>query len=187
MKKLLVAVVSFSLLGFGFVPAKAGTKYTVNQKTLASFASSATGLTSQQRSQVKQAVEANPNAEKFICTGIRYVSQPMSENVLVRKRAKAACDYAKQLNPALSTWFQNKPTQARSYAGKVLLTIKAQDMSGLANRVTLDANMCKIEENSRARKIGDPVPNFIGEAEIEGRYKGNATAFPFAPTSLPTR
>jgi M6 family metalloprotease-like protein len=119
-----VAVVSCSLLGFGFVPAQAGTKYTVNQKTLASFSASATGLATLQRSQVKAAVEANPNAEKFICTGIRYVSQPMSENIKVRMRAKAACDYAKQLNPALSTWFQNKPTNARSYAGKVLLTLK---------------------------------------------------------------
>jgi len=48
----------------------------------------------------------------------------MSENIKVRSRAKAACEYAKSLNPALSTFFQNKPTQARSYAGKVLLTIK---------------------------------------------------------------
>jgi hypothetical protein len=47
-------------------------------------------------------------------------------NIMVRKRAKAACDYARQLNPSLSTWYQNKPTQARSYAGKVLLTVKAQ-------------------------------------------------------------
>jgi M6 family metalloprotease-like protein len=31
-----------------------------------------------------------------------------------------------------------------------------------------------------------PNPDFIGEAEIRGRYNGNATAFPFAPTVLPT-
>ena len=96
----------------------------VSQRTLATFSESATGLTSLQRSQVKAAVEANPNAEKFICTGIRYYSQPMSVNIMVRKRAKAACDYAKELNPSLATWYQNKPTQARSYAGKVLLTVK---------------------------------------------------------------
>jgi hypothetical protein len=48
----------------------------------------------------------------------------MSENIKVRKRAKAACDYAKQLNPALSTWFQNKPTNARSYNGKVMVVSK---------------------------------------------------------------
>jgi len=185
MKKFLALVGSLLfVLGFA-TPAVTATKYTVNQKTLASFTASAIGLTTLQRSQVKAAVEANPNAEKFICTGIRYVSQPMSENIKVRKRAKAACDYAKQLNPALSTWFQNKPTNARSYAGKVLLTIKTADMSGVSNRVTLDSSICKIEENSRARKIGDPVPNFLGEADIMGRYKGNATAFPFAPTALP--
>jgi hypothetical protein len=74
---------------------------------------------------VKATVEANPSAEKFICTGIRYYSQPMSVNIMVRKRAKAACEYAKELNPNLSTWFQNKPTKARSYAGKVLLTVKS--------------------------------------------------------------
>lgn len=97
---------------------------TVTQRTLASFDSSSTSLSNQQKAQIKAAVESNPSADKFVCTGIRFVSQPMSENIKVRKRAKAACDYAKSLNPSLSTWFQNKPTQARSYAGKVLLTIK---------------------------------------------------------------
>jgi hypothetical protein len=77
-----------------------------------------------QKAQVKATVDANPNAEKFICTGIRYYSQPMSVNIMVRKRAKAACEYAKDLNPNLSTWYQSKPTWARSYAGKVLLTVK---------------------------------------------------------------
>ena len=99
-------------------------EFSVSQRTLASFSGSTTTLTSQQKAQVKAAVDANPSAEKFICTGIRFESAPMSENIVVRKRAKAACDYAKTLNPALSTWFQNKPTKSRSYAGKVLLTIK---------------------------------------------------------------
>jgi M6 family metalloprotease-like protein len=94
------------------------------QRTLSTFSGSTTALTPQQKAQVKAAVEANPSAEKFICTGIRYYSQPTNINIMVRKRAKAACDYAKELNPNLSTWFQNKPTQARSYAGKVLLTLK---------------------------------------------------------------
>ena len=126
MKKFLALTVSVFFVASLTVPAhSASSKWTVYQKTLAAFSSSATTLTSQQKSQVKAAVEANPNAEKFICTGIRYYSQPMSINIMVRKRAKAACEYAKELNPNLSTWYQNKPTQARSYAGKVLLTIKS--------------------------------------------------------------
>jgi hypothetical protein len=89
--------------GFGLVPAEAATKYVAGQETLASFSSSAAGLTTLQRSQVEQAVESNAYAEKFSCTGIRYYEQAMSVNITVRKRAKAACDYAKELNPELST------------------------------------------------------------------------------------
>ena len=44
---------------------------------------------------------------------------------MVRARAKAACAYAKTIDPNLSTFVQSKPTQARSYAGKVLLTLKS--------------------------------------------------------------
>ena len=94
------------------------------QKTLSAFRGKTTELSAIHRSQIRAAVEANPQGKKFICTGIRFESAPISENIVVRKRAKAACDYAKSLNPELSTWFQNKPTKARSYAGKVLLTIK---------------------------------------------------------------
>ena len=187
MKKLLALLGSLALVVGFSTPAVTATKYTVVQKTLSAFSSSATGLTAQQRLQVKQAVDANPTAEKFICTGIRFESAPMSQNITVRKRAKAACEYAKQLNPNLSTWFQNKPTKARSYAGKVLLTIKSPDRSDVANQLSMDAEICKIQENSRVRKIGDPVFDFVGEKEIRGRYTGNATAFPFAPTALPVK
>jgi len=125
MKKLEALFLS-SVLALGFVTPAHSTEseYTVNQKTLAPFSGSTTTLTPQQKAQVKAAVDAYPSAEKFICTGIRFESAPMSENIVVRKRAKAACDYAKTLNPALSTFFQNKPTKARNYAGKVLLTLK---------------------------------------------------------------
>ena len=186
MKKFLALAASLLLVVSFATPAQsAGAKYSVYQKTLSAFSSTATALTSLQKSQVKAAVDANPTAEKFICTGIRYFSQPMSVNIMVRKRAKAACEYAKQLNPELSTWYQNKPTQARSYAGKVLLTVKSPDMRDEANQLSLSADICKIEEDSRVRAPGDPVVDYIGEAEIRGRYRGNATAFPFAPTALP--
>jgi hypothetical protein len=124
LKKLLIGLVSLSVLLFGFVPAQAAGEYVARQKTLSGFSGSTTTLTSALRAEVKQAVDENPYAEKFICTGIRLEGQPMSLNIVVRKRAKAACDYAKELNPALSTFVQNKPTKAASYNGKVLLTLK---------------------------------------------------------------
>jgi hypothetical protein len=61
---------------------------------------------------------------KFICTGIRYFDQPMSDNIKVIKRAKAACDYAKTIRPEHSYWYQTKVTQSKSYNGKVLVVSK---------------------------------------------------------------
>ena len=95
MKKLLALAASVLLVVSFATPAQsAGAKYSVYQKTLSAFSSTATTLTSQQKAQVKAAVDANPTAEKFICTGIRYYSQPMSVNIMVRKRSNAACEYA---------------------------------------------------------------------------------------------
>ena len=126
MKKLLALLGSVALVAAFATPAQsANIKYTVYQKTLATFSSTATTLTSQQKAQVKATVEANPDAEKFICTGIKLHDQFLSSvNLMVRKRAKATCEYAKELNPKLSTWYQSKPTKARNYVGKVLITVK---------------------------------------------------------------
>ena len=103
----------------------AGKSVVLGQRTLATFPGTARALSSTQRNQVASAVASFSGAGKFICTGIRLNGQPQSVNILVRARAKAACDYAKSLNPDLSTWVQSKPTTARSFAGKVLLTIKS--------------------------------------------------------------
>jgi M6 family metalloprotease-like protein len=187
MKKVIALVSSLLLVVTFATPAQsAGAKYSVYQKTLATFSSSATTLTTQQKAQVKATVEANPTAEKFICTGIRYYDQPMSVNITVRKRAKASCEYAKQLNPALSTWFQNKPTKARSYAGKVLLTVKSPKIQAEyeISQLGEDPEICKLQEDSRIRYPGMANPEFASQIEILGKYKGNATSFPFAPTSL---
>lgn len=126
MKKIITVIAAATMLVTFVTPANAApTKYSVDQKTLATFSSSATTLTSSQKAQVSAAVEANPNAEKFICTGIRAVGASSAENTMVRKRAIAACDYAKALNGNLSVWVQSKPTSAKSYVGKVLMTIKS--------------------------------------------------------------
>lgn len=168
----------------GVNPAQAG-GYTLQQVTLGGFSAYASELSAGQRAQVKATVLANPLARKFICTGVRFEIAPMSENLVVRKRAKAACAYAKQLNPHLSTYYQTKPTKAKSFAGKVLLTVKNPDMSSAENQGSLPAEVCKLQENSRIRMPGDLTPSFSSELEIRGRYPGNATAFPFAPTVLP--
>lgn len=67
----------------------------------------------------------------------------------------------------------------KTYVGK---TPPPSELSSLA----MDPNICKIRENSRYRPIGTKVDDYTGLSQIRGRYKGNATAFPFAPTVLPT-
>jgi len=132
MRKLLTILLTAGFISSGLAPSSASPELVAFQKTLASYQGSLTTLSSTQKQQIEAAVQENPYAEKFICTGIRYFDQPMSVNIMVRKRAKEACAYAKKLNPGLSTWYQNKPTKARSYAGKVLLTIKSPETAPIA-------------------------------------------------------
>ena len=91
-------------------------------KTLSNFTSST--LSSKQKAEIRAVLAKSDGNTKFICTGIRYFQQPMSENIKVRARAKAACEYAKSINPNFSYWYQTKTTQARSYNGKVMVVSK---------------------------------------------------------------
>lgn len=145
MRKLTATFIAVLLsLGFATPAESDSTKWTAYQKTLATYSGSNTSLSSLQKSQIRATLDKAPLAEKFICTGIRYYDQPMSINIMVRKRAKEACEYAKQLKPSLSTWYQNKPTKARSYAGKVLLTVKSpeqpESVNGLPTRFISETN-----------------------------------------------
>lgn len=88
MKNLTALSVALLLITGFSVPSTASTVFSVSQKTLSPFRGSITTLTPQQKAQVKAVVDSNPRAEKFICTGIRFESAPMSENIVVRKRAK---------------------------------------------------------------------------------------------------
>lgn len=94
------------------------------QRALSDYAGRATALTTKQRAEIRSAVTRGAGNSRFICTGIRLEGQPMSMNRVVRQRAKLACDYAKSLNPEISTFSQTKTTQARSFNGRVLVVSK---------------------------------------------------------------
>ena len=113
------------LSAYGFTFSKNEIKSRVFQsqiKTLSNFTSST--LSSKQKAEIRAVLAKSDGNTKFICTGIRYFQQPMSENIKVRARAKAACEYAKSINPNFSYWYQTKTTQARSYNGKVMVVSK---------------------------------------------------------------
>ena len=115
------------LAAYGFTFSEKEIQVQIKQsqmKTLNPFMGSRTSLTTAQKAEIRAVLAKSDGNTKFICTGIRYYQQPMSVNVMVRKRAKEACDYAKSINPNFSYWYQTKPTKARSYAGKVLIVTK---------------------------------------------------------------
>jgi hypothetical protein len=177
--KRFIALAGSLALVVGFAtPAANATNYSVVQKTLSSFSSAATSLTAAQRAEVRRVVEQNPTAEKFICTGIRFESAPMAENITVRKRAKAACDYAKTLNPKLSTFFQNKPTKARSYAGKVLLTVKNPVQRSAASPSSVE--LCKVPDGRPASLQGYPRG-----ATVDGKQVRGSIGFPLTVGRFP--
>ena len=124
MKKMVTALALLGLMSLGLSPAQADAKYVPTQKTLTDAVGRAIMLSDIQKAEIEAVVSDNPNAEKFICTGIRLAGTSDRMNLVVRKRAKEACDYAKELNPKLSTWYQSKTTKARSYNGRVLLVLK---------------------------------------------------------------
>ena len=115
------------LAAYGFTFSEKEIKVKLQQpkiQTLTNYVGRATALSSKQKAEISAIVKNYPTNSKFICTGIRYFDQPVTENVVVRKRAKLACEYAKSLNPKLSTFYQTKTTQAKSYNGKVLVVSK---------------------------------------------------------------
>lgn len=88
---------------------------------LPSFGSS---LSSTAKARIKNYVEANSGATKFVCTSVRLSSTSRAESIAMRAKAKAVCEYAKSLDPKLSTWVQSKASTKRSALGMQLITIK---------------------------------------------------------------
>ena len=118
---------SFSATVSTTVPVVAGPRGWFEQKTIRSFANRATTLTSAQKLVIRNMVRELDDAEKFVCTGIRREGGSRAENLMVRLRAKAACDYAKTLNPNLSVWFQSKTTKATRFVGQVLVVARGTE------------------------------------------------------------
>ena len=105
----------------GLAPAQAEAKYVPTQKTLTDAVGRAILLSDIQKAEIEAVVKENPNAEKFICTGIRLVGTSDRMNLVVRKRAKEACDYAKELNPNSQPGTNQKPPRPEAITGSVLL------------------------------------------------------------------
>jgi hypothetical protein len=85
------------------------------------------------------------------------------------------------LNPALSTFYQNKPTKARSYAGKVLLTVKIPleptvETAGICSDESLTepaASLCSAPNAQVALKAHTAMQEKAKAAQSSGKVKIN--------------
>lgn len=119
-----VTVAGTALVASQLTPIEALSDFTTSQKTLTSFSGSSSALSSKQKSEIRSLVDENLDAETAICTGIRLTGASSAVITTTRNRAKAACDYAKRLNPYLATSVVLKTTTARSFAGRVLVAVR---------------------------------------------------------------
>jgi M6 family metalloprotease-like protein len=196
-----VTVAATVVVASQVTPIEIFSETTATQRTLTSFSGSSSTLSTKQKSEIRTLVEGNPKANAVTCSGLTLRNASKAATAIARQRSKVACDYAKTLNPLLNATVVTRSTAVRSNAGRV--TVQLRDLNQAAppktpgpipptptegsNSAALNSEICRLKENSRARKLGDPAPNFAGQKDIMGRYPSNATAFPFAPTALPVK
>lgn len=184
-KALAVGLTALVLVGMS-VPGHSANEVSNHQFTLAGFASTATKLSTKQRTELSAAAKRIPKLQSALCTGITSTNAGSSEKARAVTRAKATCAALKQTMPTITVSHSSKPSTAASYRGKVIVSFQSESVL-VANPALVSPSQCKLQENSRVRKPGEPVKDFTGLAEIRGQYRGNATAFPFNPTVLPVR
>jgi len=88
------------------------------------FAGRSIVLSAAQKAKIADVIAQIPASQKFVCTSVITDDTSRANSILYRKRAKAMCDYAKSLNPNLSTWFQSKRSVKRNAEGMLLITVK---------------------------------------------------------------
>lgn len=119
-----VTVAGTVVVASQITPIQVLSDFTSSQKTLTSFAGSSSALSAKQRSEIKVLVDGSPEADAVVCTGLTLKGASRSVITTARTRAKAACDYAKRLEPALRSTVLTRTTSVRSNAGKVSISVR---------------------------------------------------------------
>lgn len=186
MRKLAALSVAVIVALGATAPAVTQERVSTDQVTLGGFSNSSVSLSTRQRAELRGFLKLVPFVQSVTCTGIYPPSANQTDRSRSQQRANAACAELKKSNPQLITSSNSKASTARTYLGKVIVSASGSSVN-VNNSALVDAATCKIKENSRIHKPSDPVIDYAGEAQIMGRYSGNATAFPFRPTALPIR
>lgn len=124
-----VAVAGVAIATSQIVPAQVqpivfASDVTMATKSLAAFPGTSSTLNAAQRSAIMDFVFDNSLGERVICTVSALSRDSSAIKSRYKARAKAACDYAKRLNPDLNTTVTLKTTTQRSSAGRVSMQMR---------------------------------------------------------------
>jgi hypothetical protein len=151
MKARISGIFCLGLLGLTVVPTQAAPMTQLSMTLQTTFISTA------QKNQLERFVENNPFATKFTCTGIRFRTQPMSQNIQLRAKAKALCDYLAKLSPSTEVLVQSKSTTFRSQAGKILVTSSSnsEHITASMKRIPYVYPACDTDKPQPLKSVAD--------------------------------
>jgi hypothetical protein len=145
------------------------------QRTLTSFTGSSSTLTTKHQSQLRNLIGGSPKADSVVCTGFTPVGANKSAVTIARSRAKAACDFAKKVNPLLDATLLTKTASVRKSVGRVRVQIRTPKEEGsstiqVPDFVEIgslqDLDVCRIADarvnKTQPNNVGFPLrPDFI--------------------------
>lgn len=180
MNKLIASVIGSLLIVVLAVSPAESALYEIKgeQVNLSKYPRSSYSLSTVQQSQIDSKVKGKDVVEKVICTGVIMNSYSYSQKLLVRKRAKLACEYAKLVNPNVATWYQSKVTKASSMAGRVMINTKFVSRTSKPSVPSAPTPSVAPSPSAPATPAKPAVNNDMCKLQEVGRSDGLASAFP---------
>lgn len=132
-------------------------------KTLSGFGVS-TKLSTSHKAQLKKLVNSNSSATEATCVGYRLKSTSASEVRKIQSRAKAACDYSKQILPNLATQVSLKLSSSKTMAGRVQVTLVTP--AGPIESIDLKSYDPAVVSETALAKVNEYLASAAGQAKI---------------------
>jgi hypothetical protein len=88
-------------------------------KVLTDHPGAATALTSKQKSEIQRVLAKGKGNQNIVCTGTSLAGQRESMYRVVLLRAQLVCEYAKSVDPSITTSIKERIVKARNLNGRV--------------------------------------------------------------------
>jgi hypothetical protein len=96
----------------------------LDKLSLSGFSGKSSSLSNAHKRAIDGMILGNPSTTQIVCTSLNSKSASMAQQVLSKKRAVAACNYALSRNNALQTSITKKVVNTKNLFGGVLVSVK---------------------------------------------------------------